>query len=101
MGQVVDYYRPTGENSMSTMLHSSNNHLFSYDGIWWTNPGFVGSFLGSSTDWPKCCGIAADERSYIAFTGHTSDSHTGCGCCHNSYNDTMSWNRHFKMEYLM
>jgi len=98
MGNVVDYYMPSGTNTIRLMLSSSDRHLFSYDGLWWTQPAYYGNHVGGSARlWPCSCGASFDDRKHVAFYG----GHSNCGCCSNDYKTSVhSWGADFSLEYL-
>merc|ERR1719444_212915 len=100
MGIAVDYFRPKEGVTIESMLTSHNQHLFSYDGIWWTEPSYYHRYyMGSKDNWPTCCGIASDDRLKLPIVGNRGLGY--CGCCANDYEWVHhGWELSFKMEYL-
>jgi len=107
MGDVVDFFMPSGVNTISQMLVSHTKHLFSYDGRWWTKPAYAPKHNGgSASGWPCNCGRADDPRSYLTFWGNADVPLPNriVGCCASSYTGahlSHSWGRLHTIEYLV
>jgi len=95
MGNVADFYKPSGSNTMCQMLKSNNKHLWSEDGKTWIQPKYdstASNFGGSEEDWPS------DGRKRLSYWGRNSDD--TFGCCNIDYNsESIGWNAKFVMYY--
>lgn len=96
MGDVVDYFRPTGDNSLCDMLASNTKHQFSPDGETWYTPDYwhSASMGGSASGWPRN-NVPGDQRAFLSFWGSTGSAVSGC--CHNSLTDYQAWNKPFDL----
>jgi hypothetical protein len=85
VGFVSDYYRPVKGVSICEMLLSHKQHLWSDDGINFTQPRYGTSdhLGGSEIGWPNT-NVVGDQRQTLNYWGSTS---LEGGCCSTSLRD--------------
>merc|ERR1712151_970007 len=87
MGDVIDYFKPTGDKTLCEMLQSNTMHQWSPDGTTWETPDYhlTGVGLGGSApEWPRVHGPESDQRHHLSFWGRRGTANVG-GCCQNTY----------------
>ena len=93
MGDVTDFYKPTGGAPLCQMLSESpgRHHQWSntHNGNYVT-PSYYGGHLGGCANgWPS------DGRNYISFWGGGGSN---SGCCHYTFSDGGAWSRAFTID---
>lgn len=95
MGSVVDFFRPSGTNSLCQMLTSNSRHQWSASPTGtFVTPGYYGSHLGgSSVNWPQS-NVSGDNRRYLSFWGGGGSANSGC-CATVLSDNAGDWGRTF------
>jgi len=116
-GDLVDYFMPIEGATIQDMIQAKTpaqeqKHLFSYDGIWFTRPGYYTEYPdvnfqgGSAKDWPNNCGADFDSRIYLLFwgrAGYSQNTENSKSCCNTNYvghQDENFWIIKIQIEYL-
>jgi len=97
IGNVVDFFKPIKGETMCTMLLNNNKHMWSSDGVTWTQPGYQDErHMGSSEP-----GWVKDGRVVVINWGWDStDTDPKGACCSTEYDDKVVWNQELDAYYI-
>jgi len=94
---TVDYFRPTGDNTLCDMLASGSKHQWSNDLATWYTPSYHPDHMGgSASNWART-NVAGDNREHLPFWG-SGVGVAASGCCyHKADGSQPTWSRPFDL----